>query len=80
MGIANKNKIGGIVGAGNEQNTTITNCSYLAASAEKGTGSGTDTTIRVENKKDMPTPLSILGDKFKESSNSECPILTWQEE
>lgn len=80
LGIANKNKIGGIVGAGNEQNTTITNCSYLAASAEKGTGSGTDTTIRVENKKDMPTPLPILGDKFKESSNSEYPILTWQEE
>ena len=80
LGIANKNKIGGIVGAGNEQNTTITNCSYLAASAEKGTGSGTDTTIRVENKKDMPIPLSILGDKFKESSNSEYPILTWQEE
>ena len=79
-GITNRNQIGGIVGGGNEQNTTITNCSYLAVSAEKGTGSGNDTTTRVENKKDMPTPLSILGDKFKESSASEYPILAWQEE
>ena len=73
-GITENNFIGGICGI----NATLTNCSYLSSTAEKGIGNGTDIATRVEDEKDMPNILSILGDKFKNSSNSKYPILNWQ--
>ncbi len=73
-------RIGAILGEGGETGT-ITNCSYLSSTAEKGMGTGTDVTTRVDNIEDMPDILSILGNEFKEDTNNinnGYPILQWQ--
>lgn len=75
-------RIGAILGAGGE-NGTIANCSYLATSAEKGMGTGTDVTTRVENIENMPTVLSVINAEncFREDTNNinkGYPILNWQ--
>ena len=75
-------EIGAILGAGGNKGT-ITNCSYLATTAEKGMGTGTDVTTRVENIEDMPTVLSVINAEncFKEDTdniNNGYPILNWQ--
>ena len=76
----NNNLIGSILGAGG-LNATITNCSYLAETAEKGMGTGTDVTTRINNIEDMPDILTILGSEFKMDENNinkGYPILNWQ--
>ena len=73
-------RIGAILGTGGESGN-ITNCSYLAGTAEKGMGTGTDVTSRIDNIEDMPNILSILGSEFKEDTgniNKGYPILNWQ--
>ena len=72
-------RIGGIVGYRNQG--TLTLCYYLKDIAEKGVGYGSDDTILVEKKLDMPDIISILGSEFKEDTNNinnGYPILTWQ--
>ncbi len=69
--------LGAILGLGG----TITNCSYLAGTAEKGMGTGTDVTTRIDNIEDMPDVLTILGSEFKKDTNdinNGYPIFTWQ--
>ena len=73
-------RIGAILGAGGESGT-ITNCSYLSSTAEKGMGTGTDVTTSIDNIEDMPDILTILGGEFKEDTNNinnGYPVLNWQ--
>ncbi len=71
----------GYIAGSNYNNGVVDNCSYLKIGDYNGVGTnaGTDNSKAIEKESEMPSILSIVGDKFKEGKNG-YPILRWQEE
>lgn len=77
--INNTIALGAILGY-NYNNGIVNGCYYYKDNIENGVGQGVGSAIKIDDEKNMPNILSILGNAFKEDTNNVnngYPILNW---